>query len=177
MHVVYLTTTTIVIFIYIFVLTYTDEGEENKIGINFFTRIRVTLKPIDSTMNTKKGLREGGGRKRGESGVIPSTDISTFSTLTHQWALPRSFSTQSSEPPRFIPSFNPLARTQCFATLARAFESVSKFRILEIPMLKLLSSDNDAALSPANSLYQFSSLDEIYNVEKIRFLSLESNHF
>lgn len=81
MHVVYLTATTIVIFVF-YVLT--DEGEENKIGINFFTRIRVTLKPIDSTMNTKKGLREGGGRKRGESGVIPSTDISTFSTLTHQ---------------------------------------------------------------------------------------------
>lgn len=169
MHVVYLTATTIVIFVF-YVLT--DEGEENKIGINFFTRIRVTLKPIDSTMNTKKGLREGGGRKRGESGVIPSTDISTFSTLTHQWALPRSFSTQSSEPPRFIPSFNPLARTQCFATLVRAFESVSKFRILEIPMLKLLSSDNDAALSPANSLYQFSSLDE--NSFSISFARIES---
>lgn len=81
MHVVYLTATTIVIFVF-YVLT--DEGEENKIGINFFTRIRVTLKPIDSTMNTKKGLREGGGKKRRESGVIPSTDISTFSTLTHQ---------------------------------------------------------------------------------------------
>lgn len=169
MHVVYLTATTIVIFVF-YVLT--DEGEENKIGINFFTRIRVTLKPIDSTMNTKKGLREGGGRKRGESGVIPSTDISTFSTLTHQWALPRSFSTQSSEPPRFIPSFNPLARTQCFATLARAFESVSKFRILEIPILKLLSSDNDAALSPANSLYQFSSLDE--DSFSISFARIES---
>lgn len=169
MHVVYLTATTIVIFVF-YVLT--DEGEENKIGINFFTRIRVTLKPIDSTMNTKKGLREGGGRKRGESGVIPSTDISTFSTLTHQWALPRSFSTQSSEPPRFIPSFNPLARTQCFATLVRAFESVSKFRILEIPMLKLLSSDNDAALSPANSLYQFSSLDE--DSFSISFARIES---
>lgn len=62
MHVVYLTATTIVIFVY--VLTYTDEGEENKIGINFFTRIRVTLKPIDSTINTKKGLRgEGEGRE------------------------------------------------------------------------------------------------------------------
>lgn len=169
MHVVYLTATTIVIFVF-YVLT--DEGEENKIGINFFTRIRVTLKPIDSTMNTKKGLREGGGRKRGESGVIPSTDISTFSTLTHQWALPRSFSTQSSEPPRFIPSFNPLARTQCFATLVRAFESVSKFRILEIPILKLLSSDNDAALSPANSLYQFSSLDE--DSFSISFARIES---
>lgn len=169
MHVVYLTATTIVIFVF-YVLT--DEGEENKIGINFFTRIRVTLKPIDSTMNTKKGLRERGGRKRGESGVIPSTDISTFSTLTHQWALPRSFSTQSSEPPRFIPSFNPLARTQCFATLVRAFESVSKFRILEIPMLKLLSSDNDAALSPANSLYQFSSLDE--DSFSISFARIES---
>lgn len=63
MHVVYLTATTIVIFVF-YVLT--DEGEENKIGINFFTRIRVTLKPIDSTMNTKKGLRGGRKEERGK---------------------------------------------------------------------------------------------------------------
>lgn len=170
MHVVYLTATTIVIFVF-YVLT--DEGEENKIGINFFTRIRVTLKPIDSTMNTKKGLREGGGRKRGESGVIPSTDISTFSTLTHQWALPRSFSTQSSEPPRFIPSFNPLARTQCFATLCELSKVCQNSGYLKYRYLNFFP-----LIMMQLSLLPILFINSLRSTKiRFRFLSLESNHF